>query len=730
MAERASNGVVRRLHSLLALGSAAEHDDVDLLRRFTTQADAAAFAVLVRRHGPMVLGVCRRLLRDSADADDAFQATFAVLIRKAVSLSHPEQLAGWLFRVAYRTASRARSGRLRRHARELPLEDVPVEGPIAEIVWRELQPIFDEEVNRLPDNLRLPVVLCLMEGRTKRAAARMLDWPEGTFSSRLQRARELLRGRLARRGVTIPSSALSLALVQGTTSAAVPSPLLAATIQSASLIAAGSALPAPVAMLAQGVIHSMFIAKLKVVAVLVLTVGILAGGSGWLLQGGGGGENALAKQSGQPKDKAAHKDARPDPDVNERIRQQDDKKARVLQIKELSSELIEVEAALTELEAATHAIKYYEANVKIEEETRSSNSAIVGAKASLARAIAEKASKEWMVVRLAKKAEEKAESTLKLNETELKRLQRLFLEKAASQIDLDRVKDEVEINRAQIARARSILDAGAGAKTIADRQPVQPLLKDDDISRGLRIKELSSELIEAETALSELKAVTEGIKYYEANLKIEEQAKTSSSAILAAKTILHKAMAEKASKQWNAIRTAKKAQEKAEATLNFNEEQLKRLQQLFLRKDATQKDLDHAKTELELTRAQLARATSILDAFSGTETAADKQPGQPRPKDGIEAKISDAAVAEAEAKLERLMKLRAGGAASDAEIEGARIAVANARIAFELGTIVELSQMAVDRARQLREANVITPEELKKAVDALETAKRRQTERK
>jgi RNA polymerase sigma factor (sigma-70 family) len=932
MVEHPGNGVVQRLHNLLALGVAAEQGDVDLLRRFTAQGDAAAFAALVRRHGPMVLGVCRRLLRDSTDADDAFQATFAILVRKAASISHPERLAGWLFQVAYRTARRARSARLRRQSRELPLTDVPVEAPIADFVWRELQPIFDEEVNRLPERFRLPVVLCLMGGRTKRTAAKLLDWPEGTFCSRLQRARELLRGRLARRGVTLPSSALTLALVQGTTSTAVPSSLLAVTTQSALLVATGSALPAPVAILAHGVIHSMLIAKLKVVGALVLTVAVVGGGTGLLLQGGDGRSGStLAKQPGQMKDQIP-KDARPganqieekepvrvsevmivgntvtkdniirralnfypgqilsypeliqaeerlkrlgifevDPSkgihptvevenpevdepwksivvkvqektgkfielvdaeralaqlkaaaddleenkrtlaqatitiqdglakalaekaiqqekavreskkalekaqatlkvkdaqlarlqqlfqtntvkpmeldhakaelelaraqlaraeaIQEEVRQNDNnKKPRVLQIKELSSELIEAEAALAQLDAATGAIKYYESNLDIEQKANSSISAIVGAKASLAKAIAEKASKEWDVIRAAKKAQEKAESTLKLNEAELNRVQQMFLRKAASQNDLDRAKNELEVTRTQLDRAQTLLDARGGARTLVGMQPLEPNLKDDDISRGLRIKDLSTELIEAEIALSELRAITEGVKYCDANLKIEEQSKSSNSAILAAKAALNKANAEKANKQWNTIRTAKKAQEKAEATLKLNEAELKRLQQMLLEKSAMQKDLDGAKTELERTRAQLDRATSILDAFSGTETEAVKQLGQPRPVDSKEAKIGDAAVAEAEAKLERLMKLKAGGAASDAEIEEARIAVANARIAYALRTIVDTRQKAMDRAQRLREANVITADELKKAADALEAAKRRQAE--
>jgi RNA polymerase sigma factor (sigma-70 family) len=483
MVEHPGNGVVQRLHNLLALGVAAEQGDVDLLSRFTAHGDAAAFAALVRRHGPMVLGVCRRLLRDATDADDAFQATFAILVRKAASLSHPERLAGWLFQVAYRTARRARSARARRNSLELPLEDLPIDAPIAEFVWRELRPIFDEEVTRLPEKLRLPVVLCLIEGRTKRAAAKLLDWPEGTFSSRLQRARELLRGRLARRGVTVPSSALTLALVQGTTSTAVPFSLLAATAQSASLIATGLALPAPVVVLVNGVIHSMLITKLKVIAALALTVGIVGGGTGWLIQGGEGRSgSALAKQPGQMKDQTP-KDARPGfnfieekepvrvsnvrivgntlttdkiirrelnlypgqilayPDLIEaekRLKRlgifEDDPskgiqptveiehpevdepfKSIVVRVQEKTTgnfiDLVPAERALAELKAAID---------ELEED------AIVAARDRLAKALAEKASKQWNAIRESKKALEKAEATLKVKDAQLARLQQLF----------------------------------------------------------------------------------------------------------------------------------------------------------------------------------------------------------------------------------------------------------------------------------------------------------------
>src|SRR5215213_5072040 len=217
------------LRRAVLLGDA--ETDGQLLRRFLSYRNDIAFEALVRRHGPMVLGVCRRVLRDAADADDAFQATFLVLVRKAGSLRAPDRLAGWLYQVAYRTAKKARALRLARARREGELFDVPAGEPPAEVVWRELRPVFDAELDRLPDRLRLPAVLCLLEGRSKAEAARALGWPEGTVAGRLQRARERLRARLVARGLTLSAGAFAAALFEGAGSAGVPDRLIASTLQ-------------------------------------------------------------------------------------------------------------------------------------------------------------------------------------------------------------------------------------------------------------------------------------------------------------------------------------------------------------------------------------------------------------------------------------------------------------------------------------------------------------------
>src|SRR5262245_34849622 len=145
--------------------------DRRLLERFLVQREEAAFAALVRRHGPMVLGVCERVLRDRCDAEDAFQVTFLVLARKAASLGRPEQVSNWLYGVAYRTALKARTRRARRQAREEPWPEPAPPEPVAEMVWNELRPLLDEELRRLPAKYRAPLVLCYLEGKTKRQAA-------------------------------------------------------------------------------------------------------------------------------------------------------------------------------------------------------------------------------------------------------------------------------------------------------------------------------------------------------------------------------------------------------------------------------------------------------------------------------------------------------------------------------------------------------------------------------
>ncbi len=204
--------------------------DAELLDRFVSGRDETAFESLVRRHGPMVLGLCRRALGDDHEAEDAFQATFLVLVRNARTIRKRESLASWLYGVAQRVARRARA-RAKQQSPVLHGEATVLTGHDPDQDRFELKPILHDEVERLPEKYRAPVVLCYFEGQSHEEAARQLEWPVGTVKGRLSRARGMLQSRLVRRGV-----ALSLGLVvmlEEEASAAVPESLVEATVQSA-----------------------------------------------------------------------------------------------------------------------------------------------------------------------------------------------------------------------------------------------------------------------------------------------------------------------------------------------------------------------------------------------------------------------------------------------------------------------------------------------------------------
>jgi RNA polymerase sigma factor (sigma-70 family) len=190
---------------------ARDETDRELLARFAAHRDEEAFTALVRRHGPLVWGVCRRMLSQTQDAEDAFQAVFLVLARKAASVRWHNEVGSWLHAVAIRIARKARGAAARRQTRERQIEPMP-EVEMPEQQAQELGPLLDEEVSRLPEKYRGPVILCYLQGKTYAEAARLLGWPEGTVSGRLARARDLLHARLTRRGLTLSSAALTLLL--------------------------------------------------------------------------------------------------------------------------------------------------------------------------------------------------------------------------------------------------------------------------------------------------------------------------------------------------------------------------------------------------------------------------------------------------------------------------------------------------------------------------------------
>jgi RNA polymerase sigma factor (sigma-70 family) len=285
MTDGPSSTLLPFLRRLLAPREVQDLPDGELVRRFAARQEETAFAALVRRHGPMVHGVCRRVLHNLHDAEDAFQATFLVLVRKAGVLRKPELLGNWLYGVAYRTALDAKAGASRRRRRETPLADLPAPETARNEAWQDLWPVLDAELNCLPEKYRVPLVLCYLEGKTKEQAARELGWPVGTVSGRLARARDLLRNRLTRRGLALSASLLASALTHNAAAAAVPTPWIASTVQAALAFAAGptaapGAVAAPVATLTKGVLQTMLLSKLRVALALVLAVGVAGTGAG------------------------------------------------------------------------------------------------------------------------------------------------------------------------------------------------------------------------------------------------------------------------------------------------------------------------------------------------------------------------------------------------------------------------------------------------------------------
>jgi RNA polymerase sigma factor (sigma-70 family) len=252
--------------------------DDELLARFVAARDERAFTALVRRHGPMVLGVCRRVLGHAQDAEDAFQATFLVLARKAASAVPHGAVGNWLYGVAYRTALAARSMNARRRRRERPLDNVSHPQTAPQEPRSDVLAALDRELARLPDKYRQVVILCELEGRTRKEVARQLGLPEGTLSWRLAAARKMLARRLARYGPEVAGATLAAVLAEGA-AARVPPPLVGATVR-----AAAGAIPAPVAALTQEVLKAMLVTRLKKGMAVLFLLGLLALTCGALAQ--------------------------------------------------------------------------------------------------------------------------------------------------------------------------------------------------------------------------------------------------------------------------------------------------------------------------------------------------------------------------------------------------------------------------------------------------------------
>ncbi len=271
--------VLRHIRRLAGTPHIPEPTDAELVRRFVTNREDDAFALLMRRHGGLVMGVCRRVLPRVQDAEDAFQATFLTLVRHAASIRRDQAVGSWLYRVAYRIALRAGKDMARRSTLEKKAMTANTSAPASEAALQELQAVVDQELQRLPEKYRAPFVLCCLEGKSRSEAARELGWKEGTVAGRVAEARKLLQTRLAKRGVALSAALTVVSLAEGASAA-----LAGATLRAAAALAAGKALAGAVSdkvvALVEGGFGSLSAVKIKAaVAVLLLLGAVVAAGA-------------------------------------------------------------------------------------------------------------------------------------------------------------------------------------------------------------------------------------------------------------------------------------------------------------------------------------------------------------------------------------------------------------------------------------------------------------------
>ncbi len=323
MPQAPAGTLLRHVRKLLAGQDSHAAPDQVLLQRFVTGHEEAAFAALVQRYGPLVLGVCRRVLGHEQDAEDAFQATFLVLARRAGSIRKRDALSSWLYGVAYRIAAKARVRVARRRAEERRPPARPAADSGDAVTWGELRIALDEELRRLPEKYRAPLVLCYLDGKTQDEAARQLGWTPGSVKGRLERGRLLLRGRLTRRGITLSAALLGAVLGEQAASAAVVPALLAASTARAALAfaagaeAAGAGVSAEVVALAEVGLKAAAGSHAKLGLVLLLGATAAVAGAG-----------ALAWQGPAAKAPEARQEAASPPSPPEAVKEQPPEQAR------------------------------------------------------------------------------------------------------------------------------------------------------------------------------------------------------------------------------------------------------------------------------------------------------------------------------------------------------------------------------------------------------------------
>ncbi|HEV3435873.1 MAG TPA: sigma-70 family RNA polymerase sigma factor [Gemmata sp.] len=287
MGTSGANAFIHHLRRTVLVRDGECRTDGQLLDSFIDQKDEAAFETLVRRHGPMVLGVCQRIVRNHHDAEDAFQTTFLVLARKASSVMPRQMVANWLHGVAYRTAIKAKAQTAKRQMREKHVIEMPEPEVTTNDHPHDLRPLLDQELRGLPETYRLPILLCDLEGKSIKEATLHLGCPQGTLAGRLVRGRRLLAKRLSQRGVVLSGGMLAEMLSENAISACIPPLLLALTVKAGSFLMAGQAtakgmVSTHVTELMEGVMMSMMLTKYKTVMAALVVLGMFAFGGGLL----------------------------------------------------------------------------------------------------------------------------------------------------------------------------------------------------------------------------------------------------------------------------------------------------------------------------------------------------------------------------------------------------------------------------------------------------------------
>jgi RNA polymerase sigma factor (sigma-70 family) len=365
MAANGINGVILRLRRAALQRDAAGLTDGELLELYLAGRDEAAFEVLLRRHGAMVLGVCRRTLRNEADAEDAFQATFLVFVRKAASIRSLGTVSNWLYGVAHNTALKAKAMNLKRHAKEREAGSVPKDETSSE-ARQEVHALLDGVLSSLPDKYRIPIVLCDLEGKTIKEATRHLGWPQGTVATRLYRGRRQLAKRLTKQSLTLSGSVTAAVMsqaaawAQATTSACVPASLVVSTVQAATAVAAGHATAAgmistKVVALSERVVRAMLMTKLKALAIPVLAAVVLGGGALITYRGLGAEPRAVKQQvasSASSADDQRAKEAEAKEAKAKRAKEAEAKEAKAKEAEAKEAEAKEAEAKEAEAKEA------------------------------------------------------------------------------------------------------------------------------------------------------------------------------------------------------------------------------------------------------------------------------------------------------------------------------------------------------------------------------------------